>query len=191
MPSVHSRPLYDSTRSSFLEYAAKPTAAQVKAETGFSPDTLDLLWDKYNHVLPKRQRDQEMRLVYFYFVFKYIHMYPTWDQSPAVLWTAELVKQKGRGISRSTLQEQVLTYLALLAVNVDEVHWAGRLNAYNHVEHFQTRVTALVDTAPVVVEESTRKGTAKMTFQPKYKDNVFKLQVNHAFIHSLLQQLHA
>lgn len=176
MPAVHSK-LYDAKRSPFVQYAAKRTAVQVKAETGFSADVLELLWDKYEHLLPKRQRDQEMRCVYFYFVFRYIHMYPTWDQAPVVLWTSELVGQKGCGISRKTLHEQVLTYLAVLAVHIEEVHWSNRLNEYNHCKHFQTRVTTIVDTAPVCVEESTRKQTASMTFQPKYKDNVFKLQV--------------
>jgi hypothetical protein len=179
MPPIFSKlKLYDAERSIFVQYAAKHTAAQVKAETGFSADVLELLWDKYKHCLPKRQRDQEMRLIYFYFVFRYMHMYPTWEQAPVVLWTPELVGQKGSGISRATLHEQVLTYLALLAVHIDEVHWSDRLNEYNHTEHFQTRVTTIVDTAPVGVEESTRKHTASMTFQPKYKDNVFKLQVH-------------
>ena len=176
MPAVHSK-LYDTRRSTFIQYAAKHTAAQVKAETGFSADVLELLWDKYEHILPKRQRDQEMRRVYFYFVFRYMHMYPTWEQAPVVLWTPELVAQKGSGISKETLHEQVLAYLAVLAVHIDEVHWSDRLNEYNHTEHFQTRLTTIVDTAPVNVQESTKKHTASMTFQPKYKDNVFKLQV--------------
>ena len=181
MPTVHSKALiYDVYRSPFCKYAATEDPAGVKAETGFSADTLWFLWDRYSRFLPQRQRDQEMRLVYFYFVFKYLHMYPTWQQAPTVLWTVELVRQKGKGISANTLYEQVLHYLAVLAVNIDEVHWDDRLNKYNHTEHWQTRVTTMVDTCPVNVQESTRKQTASMTFQPKYHDNVFKLQVAHS-----------
>jgi hypothetical protein len=178
MPAVHSKLRdYDIHRSPFLQFAAKPSPKQVKAETGFSADTLWLLWDKYEHALPSRQRNQNRRLMYFYFVFKYVHMYPTWEQAPSVLWTPELVRQKGCGISSCTLYDKVLTYLSILAVHMDEVHWEDRLNEFNHVEHFQTRATVIVDTAPVMVPESTKKHTSSMTFQPKYHDNVFKLQV--------------
>jgi hypothetical protein len=179
MPGVHSK-LYKLQHSPFLEFSAKPTARQVKAETGFSADSLELIWDKYQHFLPLRKRDPMRRQMYFYFVFKYMHMYPTWEQAPAVLWTPALVRQKGCGVSISTLHQQVLTYLAILAVNIDEVHWKNRLSAWNHVDHFATRATVLVDTAPIGVEESLCKQTSSMTYQPKYGDNVFKIQVIHA-----------
>lgn len=177
MPPVLSK-LYNLHQCPFLEFAAMPKPKQIKAETGFSADTIWFMWDKYQHHLPRRKRDPTKRMMYFYFVFKYLHMYPTWEQSPAVLWTPALVRQKGCGISAGTLCNQVLLYLAILAVHVDEVHWKDRLNEYNHVEHFQTRATVIVDTAPVTVPETLKKHTASMTFQPKYSANVFKLQVS-------------
>lgn len=169
--------VYDEHRSPWLKYATSPVPAQVKAETGFSADTLEFIWDKYEHVLPQRERDQEARRRYFYFVWRYIHMYPTWEQSPVVLWTPELIKQKGKGISRTSLWRNVLLYLARLALAIDEVHWSERLNEYNHVPEFATHFTTMVDTMPVFVAESLDKSSSSKTFQPKYGDNVFKLQV--------------
>jgi len=115
MPAVLSK-IYDIRRSPFIQFAALHTSEHVKVETGFSADTLEYLWDKYSHCLPKRQRNQEARMMYFYFVFKYIHFYPTWEQAPSVLWTPDMVRVKGAGISAKTLEQQVITYLALLAV---------------------------------------------------------------------------
>lgn len=117
-----------------------------------------------------------MREVYFYFVWKYIHLYPTWEQSPAVLWTADMVKQQGCGISPATLRDQVLAYLVALALAIDEIHWEDRLDAFNHTEHMQTRFTAMLDTAPLVINDPVGK-INKHTFQPKYKASCFKMQV--------------
>lgn len=176
MPAIHSA-LYDSARSPWLQFAARPKISQVKAETGFSPDTLDVLWDKYEEHLPKRRRDQNARRMYFYFVFRYLHFYPTWEQAATVLWTPDLVAQKGCGISARTLHNNVLTYLAALALVIDEVRWEDRLDPYNHVQLLPTRFTCIVDTGPVFVAESMDGSTASLTFQPKYKENCFKMQV--------------
>lgn len=173
---VHSR-LYDPMRSPFLQYASRPTVAQVVAETGFDPDVLEYLWHKYQSSLPNRIRSKHYRKMYFYMAFRYIHMYPTWDQAPVVLWSSESMHRSGAGITKDTLRKHVLTYIAVLAVVVDEVHWDDRLSQYNHTTLLPTRFTAIVDTAPVCVQESLNKATAKLTYQPKYSDNVFKLQV--------------
>jgi hypothetical protein len=178
MPAVCSK-LYVDARSRFLQYSAKHTPEHVKHETGFSARTLEYLWDKYSWCLPNRKRRPQDREMYFYFVWKWMHMYPTWEQSPSVLWTAELVTKKGCGISKATLYGTVLSYLAALAVHIDEVDWKARLNEYNHVEHLQTRFTTIVDTAPAFCQESAN---SSMTFQPKYSDNCFKLQVDSEFL---------
>lgn len=60
MPPVHSK-LYDVNRSPFNQFSALRTHQHVKQETGFSADTLEYIWDRYNDCLPKRQRDQEAR----------------------------------------------------------------------------------------------------------------------------------
>eukprot|EP00658_Telonema_sp_P-2_P041131 TRINITY_DN2940_c0_g1_i2.p1 TRINITY_DN2940_c0_g1~~TRINITY_DN2940_c0_g1_i2.p1 ORF type:complete len:298 (+),score=44.48 TRINITY_DN2940_c0_g1_i2:273-1166(+) len=181
MPAVHSR-LFDPARSDFLQYAAKPNPEQVKAETGFSSDTLQYIWDKYKHRLPTRERGQQARLMYFYFAFRYIHMYPTWAQTPVVLWTPEWVSRKGCGISATTLRRAVLQWIAALALVLDEVHWADRLDAMNHVELLPKRFTVLVDTAPVSVGDALDKEVAKLNFQPKYKDTVYKLQIGISLV---------
>lgn len=168
--------LYDSRRSKFLQYAVCQTPEMVKIETGFAADTLDYVWDKYEHALPKRQRDPQLREMYFYFVFRWIHMYPTWEQAPVVLWTAALVTQKGCGISPSTLRDVVLIYLVALSVAINEVHWEDRLDQFNHTELLQTRFTAMLDTAPLVISEPIGS-ISRFTFQPKYKKSCFKIQV--------------
>jgi hypothetical protein len=179
MPAVWSR-LYDPNRSPFLEYAVQNTAKQVVAETGFDPDTLQYLWDKYESHLPGRQRSKWKRKMYFYFMWRYLHMYPTNEQVPVVLWTREMILQKGKGITSYTLQNNVLHYLASLALVIDEVHWENRLSEWNHVELLPTRFTTIVDTFPVFVSESLDKKISKLTYQPKYEQNVFKIQVCHS-----------
>ena len=179
-------------RSTFREYTATRKLAAIKHETGFSWDTLEYIWLAYKHLLPEHAwpHYQEM---YFYFVFRsvaicalslmnvavmhsWMHMYPTWEQAPVVLWTPELVASKGCGVSKSSLRVQVMSYLIALAVNIQEIHWDDRLDTYNHVPELQDRFTAMLDTAPLFICQPIGKDS-KLTFQPKYKRNCFKMQV--------------
>jgi hypothetical protein len=109
-------------------------------------------------------------------VNRWLHLYPTWNQDPVVLWTVEQVSQKGCGIGRETLRIQVLSYLIILALAVDEIHWDDRLDPCNHTHEMPTRFTFQLDTAPLLTNEPVGK-VSSMTFQPKYKANVFKVQV--------------
>eukprot|EP00657_Telonema_sp_P-1_P012207 TRINITY_DN8657_c0_g1_i1.p1 TRINITY_DN8657_c0_g1~~TRINITY_DN8657_c0_g1_i1.p1 ORF type:complete len:248 (+),score=36.79 TRINITY_DN8657_c0_g1_i1:123-866(+) len=107
---------------------------------------------------------------------RWIHMYPTWEQSPVVLWTPKLVQSQGCGIGKETLRDQVLAYAIALGLAMDEVHWDDRLDPYNHTEFLPTLFTFMLDTAPLRICEPVGSEN-HLTFQPKYKFSCFKIQI--------------
>jgi hypothetical protein len=173
MPSVLSRPI---PPSRFYKYTARPDKddnlgvqyQQVLHETGYHVRTLEHMWDKYSHVLHKRQRTVWRTEEYFYLAYVYIHMYPTLAQSPRVLWTPESFDTlKGRGYLKGCVREQLFATIIDLAAVVDEVHWCDRLQWDNHVAYMPCGVTGAVDTAPIFVSQPTKSRDSTHLFQPK------------------------
>jgi len=129
----------------------------VKAETGYEQDVLETVYQN-NFV--------GLSPVHVYNVYKHIHMYPHTRQLQTVM-----------GISQANLSRHIYPMLEAMAQRINEIDYNDRLSPYNHVVHFPTRVTALVDTYVVHVSIPNNTKLARVLYNPKYSGCVLKWQV--------------
>lgn len=184
------------TQSRFLQHCSRPDlsgnpdrqAEFVQHDTGYHVDTLDLLWSEYNDVLPRRDLQPHMAEAIFYLSFVYIHLYPTANQFPRVMWSPQL-DTKGRGLTEHWLERWVKPTIVALAMAMQDptrqfqcIRWDERLQFDNHTAFLPTTVTGAVDTGPVYVSQPTRSAHSRLLFQPKYHACVYKFQLIISFL---------
>ena len=64
--------------------------------------------------------------------------------------------------------------MEMLATVVDDIRFEDRLRPFNHAQHFPHFVSGAIDTFPVGCLAGE---TGDLSYQPKYSDNVMKVQV--------------
>jgi len=133
------------------------TQTTIKEDTGFHQDVLEAVYQKNFVGLSPLQ---------VYNVYKYIHLYPKTRQYPTVM-----------GCSKTSLIRHLHPTLEAMANQIQEIDYTDSLSPYNHVVHFPTRVTALVDTFVVYVASPVDSKIARVLFNPKYSGCVLKWQI--------------
>lgn len=129
----------------------------VQYETGYSASTLENVWLRYCGRNTPISTPHQLHRIY-----KYIHIYPTRRQAPAVL-----------NCSKATLQNTMDT-MEYLAARMQEIAWEDRLCEYNHTPHFPHSVTGIVDTFPVMVEKPLDNDMRQLLLNPKYGGCCYK-----------------
>ncbi len=107
---------------------------------------------------------------YFFIGYKFIHRYLSRNDTDVL------------GCSNFTLHSKVLPLLSGLANTYNEIFWDDRLNEYNHTPYFPTNVTEIVDIVPIYVQQPASKILQHQLYNPKYEDNVYKLQLGIDFL---------
>lgn len=140
--------------SRFGKHTARPDASaairdkMVMHETGYNADTLEVLWQEYKDDLPQRKRKQELTEGYFYLCFVYIHLYPTSEQCPRVLWSPQFGAERGLTKDAFTKYIEPMIYALSLGMRSHgQVRWAARLRYDNHTAFLPSVVTGAIDTA--------------------------------------------
>lgn len=128
--------------------------------TGFDSDTLFYVWDVY---CGDGTPISSVSLLLD--VYEFIHCYPT----------------HRRGVmghfNRYYISRTVLPAIYYLGAVMEEINWNDRLDPYNHGEFFDKYVTCMVDTMPIFINKSCNSNIAMATYNGRYKENLFKVQV--------------
>jgi len=110
-----------------------------------------------------------------YLVYQYLHMYPKIRQCKTIF-----------GISASSFKEIFYPTIEAMATRINELDYILRLSPYNHVYHYPSRVTAIVDTYVVHVSCPSQGRLARALYNPKYGGFVLKWQVVVDFLGNFL-----
>ena len=73
-----------------------------------------------------------------------------------------------------------------LAANMDEINWRNRLHDFNHVVHFKSNVTSIVDTFPIIVYQPVDSRMRNALYSGKYKATVLKIEIFVTFTGELV-----
>ena len=85
--------------------------------------------------------------------------------------------QSTLGFSERHWYRAVEPVLLALALAIDEVHWADRHSACNHVVHFPFWAVGCLDTFPVYMSKPSDQATCALYWQGKYGGPVMKVQI--------------
>ena len=138
--------------------------------TGYPSALLAYLFNKYEQVLPdvggtpdwsgRDNNKYSKKLLHFFYLFVYIHMYPSYDQIRHVCRATG-----GKGISSTCFYDNVIPLAVKLALALDEIHYEDRLDPMNHHLFFPVGITTILDTFPVYV--SAPSDSRLKLYQPK------------------------
>lgn len=133
---------------------------KIKSLTGFDSDILMVVWEKYcGYNTPISKVDLLVDC------YEYIHTYPTHRRS--VL----------NHFNNTYISNYILPSLRYLSEVIDEVNWEDRLDFDNHSFYFDKYVTSMVDTMPIFINKSIGSDVARATYNGRYKENLYKVQV--------------
>ena len=146
-------------------FSSFATAGSTGADTGFSEHVLLHLWSKYASRLPRMRSERKLQRS-FYDAFRFIHLAPRPSHVQSTL-----------GFSERHWYRAVEPVLLALALAIDEVHWADRHSACNHVVHFPFWAVGCLDTFPVYMSKPSDQATCALYWQGKYGGPVMKVQI--------------
>ena len=133
----------------------------------------------------KRVRKTFLVCKYFYALFFFIHTGVQPDRKEH--WSALQSNRHWQGFSKRTFDREVLPSAKALADVLDEIRYDARLDPYNHSPPFPHYLTAIVDTAPIFVSETSLSWAAKtLTYAVKYKRHCYKWQIGISLIGDLI-----
>jgi len=133
-------------------------------ETGFQIEVINYVWTKYSESLKLNPR-------YFYLGLCFMHSKVKWQELSRFL-----------GVSHFTFSKKIIPTLAILANNLNEIHWEDRLDYSNHVPFFPVFFTGIVDTVPIIISQPELYSRSRYFFNPKYKACVVKFQIVISFL---------
>ena len=163
-------------RKPWRDYTAVPghqgSDEAVVDLTGWSPATLDVMWEAYRDVLPSTKARKGTKQAYFFLAYRFIKLGPRVRELYSVLHTPETGH-----VGKKAFYKHVAPILIALAENADMIHWGNRLASDNHCFVFPVGVTGIVDCFPIRVLTPRDYKIKKLLNQPKYKSCVFKVQL--------------
>ncbi len=112
-------------------------------------------------------------LKYFFLVYKYIHCYLSNNDDDVL------------SCSKSS-HIQVLPTIYALSDVYNEIFWKDRLDLFNHIPHFPSSVTDIVDTLSIYVQQLTNSTLRSMLYNPKYAATIYKIQFEIDFLECII-----
>jgi len=129
------------------------TTIKCREETGYTEDVINYMWEKYSSNSDVYNFGFEV----FYDVYVFIHMYPCHRQADIIF-----------GKSHNYISIKVLPAMRIMANLFDEIHWEDRLDFDNHLPHFDSSHTGIVDTFPVQVVQPQSSELRHLLYNGKY-----------------------
>ena len=161
--------------------------------TGYTPEVLDIAWDKYREPLAAKLAalskpivlDDDMLAAYWYLMFVYIHHYPRWNKFISSVLNTPLTGP----VSCQKFYTIVVPIMCMFSTVVDEIHWGERLHEMNHGSHFlKDRFTTIFDGTNINVQNirKDKRLTRVMFNGSKYNHCCVKLMIGITFFGTIV-----
>jgi hypothetical protein len=163
---------YDEHEEFFRNYlCATPTKGPL-SETGFDFIVLYDIYCHYRGVLHMGEANEMKVFAWMYLGYRYLHLYPTYDNIGLVLWTPLL-----GCISERYYREHIKPRMVLLGNAIFETVWDDLYLPENIIDN-KPNTTGSLDGSPVYAWKPSSTRVASMLIAPKYgKNAVFKFQI--------------